>query len=512
MNTKLGPVLLFDSATADQWNLRALFVFNAAGARLPTLTYHNGVASQTATAVTLLAQGAEVVCVYDLSFKRSARTAGRRYAIAGGKAQKTFVPGREESLHLGFASCAGFDDWKNKTAMDEEGRDPWALWKEMLAAHKQKPFHLLIQGGDQIYIDQLWVAHDSPMDQWRRLSRSKQKKAKWMAGGSLDQQAREGLMSIYCSNWCREAMAAVMATVPSLMMWDDHDICDGWGSHPDEVQECHVMRGLFGVAREYFQVFQLGRKPDAGPLVDAIGPGANGHFSSLKVLGDVGLLVLDLRSQRRRDRVLFDEAGWGQFFSELSARWPAATPPKHLLVVSSVPVIFISGPSDLAGLHPWDPVSDPQDDLIDHWSDYRHHTEREHLVRGLLQFSREKKVRVSIVSGDVHVGALGIITSERDEDRNNPGRVITQLISSAIVNASPGGLVLWAAQQLSGKDQVIYRDVTGELVPFGDGVPRLIPIRNWLSVRAVESPPGGLAAQWHFEGGRFAPTKLISAV
>jgi hypothetical protein len=512
MTTKLGPVLLFASATVDQWNLRALFVFTDAGNKLPTMTYHDGTASRTATAVTLLARGKDVVCAYDLAFKRGARTAARRYAIQGGTTKKTFVPAKGESLHLGYASCAGFDDWKHKTAMDEEGRDPWGLWVEMLAAHQQKPFHLLILGGDQIYIDQLWVSHDSPMDQWRRMSRSKQKKVKWTPDGPLDVQARDGLISIYCTNWSRPQMAAVMATIPSLMMWDDHDICDGWGSHPDEVQDFDVMRGLFRVAREYFQVFQLGRKPDAGPLDDAIGPDSDRHFSSLKLIGDVGLLVLDLRSQRRRDRVLFDDSGWSQFFSDLSARWPTALAPRHLLVISSVPVVFIAGPSDLAGLHPWDPVSDPQDDLIDHWSDYRHHTERQHLVRGLLQFSREKQVRVTFLSGDVHVGALGIITSERDEDRSNPGRVITQLISSAIVNSPPGGLVLWAAQQMSGKDHMIYRDVTGELVPFGDGLPRLIPIRNWLSVRPAEGLPGGLAVQWHFEGRRFAPTKQISGV
>lgn len=513
MTTKLGPVLIFVSATPTRWNLRALYVFSDAGAKLPAVTYDDGTGQQAATAESLLSYEADVVCAYDLSFSRTAKSVARRYKLDGGTANKTVVPATNEALNFAYASCAGFHDWKDKTTMDEQGRDPWGLWVDLLTSHKKRPFHLLMLGGDQIYIDQLWVSHDSPMDQWRRLSRAKQKKEKWTAGGPLDTQAREGLMSIYCSNWSRPQMAAVLATVPSFMMWDDHDICDGWGSHPDEVQDFDVMQGLFRVTREYFQAFQLGRAPNAGPLAEAIGPTTTDHFSSLQVLGEVGILMLDLRSRRRRARVLFDGEGWNQLFAELDLRWPTGTSaPKHLLVISSVPVIYVAGPSDLAGLHPWDPVSDPQDDLIDQWSDYRHHTEREYLIRGLLKFSREKRVRITLVCGDVHMASMGVITSERDEDRDNPGRVITQLVSSAIVNAPPSGLVLWASQQIAGKEHQICRDVTGQLMPFGDNLPRLVPSRNWLSLCPATGLASGLEAQWHFEGGHFSPIKLISAV
>jgi hypothetical protein len=272
------------------------------------------------------------------------------------------------------------------------------------------------------------------------------------------------------------------------------------------------MQGLFGVAREYFQAFQLGRGARPASAVSAIGPYPDEHFSSLHLFNEVGILTLDLRSRRQRDRVLFDDVSWAQLFAAVEERCRAAGAPKHLLVISSVPVVYVCGPSDLAGLHPWDPISDPQDDLIDQWSDYRHHTEREILIRGLLKLSRDLKVRVSLVCGDVHVGSLGIITSDRDEDWDNPGRVITQLVSSAIVNAPPSGLVLWASQQIATQKHTICRDVTGELVAFGDGLPRLIPNRNWLSIRPTESLPGVLAAKWNFEAGRLAPTKLIAAV
>ncbi len=41
------------------------------------------------------------------------------------------------------------------------------------------------------------------------------------------------------------AFAELGARVPSLMIWDDHDIFDGWGSHPAGLQESPVALGLF---------------------------------------------------------------------------------------------------------------------------------------------------------------------------------------------------------------------------------------------------------------------------
>jgi len=355
-------------------------------------------------------------------------------------------------------------------------------------------------------MDSLWSF--GPMLEWRQKLRRFQGKYQWEPDGPYDKQARKGFMDMYCSNWGRETMANVLATIPSIMIWDDHDICDGWGSHPDDVQAFPVMKGLFGVARDYFEALQLGQKPGS-ILPNAIGP--EGQFSSLHILGDVGLLVLDLRSFRTRDKVMLSAGEWSKFFDQLNQRWPAGKA-GHLIVMSSVPVVYISGPSDLTGLWNWDPVTDPQDDLIDQWSDYRHQHEREIFVRCLLKFSREKKARVTLACGDVHVGALGIIESARDEDRGSSSRIITQLISSAIVNVAPAGITLWAIQHAVASPQTVFRHVTGEIVPIGDGLPLVLPARNWLSIRPAEAPTGALVAEWHVEGMKYYPPKTITRI
>jgi hypothetical protein len=57
---------------------------------------------------------------------------------------------------------------------------------------------------------------------------------------------------------------------------------------------------------------------------------------------------------------------------------------------------------------------------------------------------------VRIVSGDVHVAALGYIQSARDGFPNEEENVINQLISSAMVHPPPG-MVVYAMEKMMGE-------------------------------------------------------------
>jgi hypothetical protein len=507
MKTRLGPILGFASASASTWNCRALYVFQNLEGSPPDLAFETEAGAQSASGRRLYAYGGHEVWVYDLPFERAQGDRQWHYGLPGETPAEVTVPGRGATPHFAYASCCGFHDWNEKTRLESQDRDPWAMVEDLRQIHQAQPFHILLLGGDQIYMDSLWSK--GPMFQWRQKLRRYQKLTAWTDDGPLDRQARTGFLDLYCDNWGREPFASVLARIPTFMMWDDHDICDGWGSHPDDVQAFPVMQGLFRVARDYFEVFQLQQAPGAA-LANAIG--APGQFSSLHMLGDTALLALDLRSRRSRQRVFTDAAGYRALFAELDRRWPADSPPGHLLVLSSVPVVYPSGPSDLTGLWLWDPIDDPQDDLIDQWSDHRHQAEREIFVRSLLDFARSRRVRVTLVCGDVHLGALGSIESDRDEDRGGNHRVLTQLISSALVNVPPGGLVLWAIQQATASPQTVFRHVTGEIMPLGTGLPRLLAARNWLSIRPQDDGSGSLAAAWHVEGLPSCPPKTITPV
>ena len=47
-------------------------------------------------------------------------------------------------------------------------------------------------------------------------------------------------------------MAAVQVNT-----WDDHDIFDGWGSYPDNLQQCATFKQVFGAAKALYALFQL---------------------------------------------------------------------------------------------------------------------------------------------------------------------------------------------------------------------------------------------------------------
>ena len=354
-------------------------------------------------------------------------------------------------------------------------------------------------GSDQVYADQMW-ANVPELEEWAHKSRWYQTRSGFTQ--LMETQVRQHYFDLYTVNWARSGPAEVLASIPTVMMWDDHDITDGWGSHPDNLQLPNpalrgggVLPGLFTVAKEFFDAFQLRVVPGT-ERPETITPGGK-NLSSLHRFGSVALLVADLRSERTRSQIIAD-ASWKQIAAALNAL-PADGSVKHLLVMSSIPVVYPNGGilNVLASLIPWDPVNDPQDDMIDHWSDSRHQSERERFVRLLLKTSQEKAIRVTLLTGDVHVAAQGVIESDRDSTAPLNSNVITQLVASGIVHPPAAPLITNALNLLARSPQEIYRGVEGWLVEFWSGGPYLLPKRNWLSLVPVEN--NSLRAQWHAE-------------
>ena len=42
----------------------------------------------------------------------------------------------------------------------------------------------------------------------------------------------------------------------------DHDIFDGWGSYPPELNWCQVFTGIYGIARHFYCLFQQHSTPE----------------------------------------------------------------------------------------------------------------------------------------------------------------------------------------------------------------------------------------------------------
>ncbi len=381
------------------------------------------------------------------SIKRGA-TAARN--VCGDSLWSFFLPGKPTpglQPRLAFCSCNGFTDPKTM-----DGRDPLHLWQRMLTLHQIKPFSLLLMGGDQLYCDDLARKEGTFAKLWAWLSPKDKPKAK-----PTKEEFLRGYFDHYLLSWARiihdgkdyphTAMVRMMASVPIIMMWDDHDIFDGWGSYQAAEGKIPYYKEAFGAAREAFEVYQLRGSGENRSLLDRKVTRPR-HYSLGLQFGPYHILAMDNRTNRGVDRIMSD-LQWNQIISWLERKSGALTEPRNtLLIVSPIPVVyrrFHDWISSLPGEH------GGEDDLRDHWSHKNHQGERNRLVshlfnalryqgnafeaegqRGLGRFDR-----VTLISGDVHVGALGFL------ERTDAKAEIAQIISSAIIHPEPGPLT-WA--------------------------------------------------------------------
>ncbi len=231
--------------------------------------------------------------------------------------------------------------------------------------HAERPFHLLLQGGDQLYADPIW--QDVPaLAAWKRLYWWQRRKPALRPATA--EAVADDYFERYWWHWGQPQLGPVLAAVPSLMMWDDHDIFDGWGSWARQMAAMPGLSGLVGGARDHFALFQLGAVPD--DLPDGFGDFRGGHFGWAYRIGDIGIVAPDLRSERNRERVM-GEAGW----RHLTAALEGMRDCRHVLLVSSMPLVTRDlRPLErlfnvLPGHQTW------QDDLVDQWSSHAHGAE-----------------------------------------------------------------------------------------------------------------------------------------
>jgi hypothetical protein len=288
-------------------------------------------------------------------------------------------------------------------------------------------------------------------------------------------------------------------------MWDDHDIFDGWGSYPVKQHECEVYQGIYKVARDCFRVFQL-QSSDALPAAGLL-PGQPA-FNYAQQVGSYGILALDLRSERTCERVMSD-ASWMAAYAWLDQLQGCS----HLLVMSSIPVVHPEFATLENLLRVLPGQQELEDDLQDHWTSRTHRQERLRLIHRLLDWAKNKNGRVTILSGDVHVGAVGVIESGRSGAPVNT-RVINQLTSSGVVHPAPQAMALFYLEHVGDRVETVDRDITATMYPFPGTQHRYIGARNFLSLEPDSGPAARdrLWANWWVENEKTPYTKAIHAV
>ncbi|HVL01299.1 MAG TPA: hypothetical protein VM553_15885, partial [Dongiaceae bacterium] len=211
-------------------------------------------------------------------------------------------------------------------------------------------------------------------------------------------------------------------------MWDDHDIFDGWGSYPEDLHNSPVFQAIFNTAKRYFELLQL-RSRRNGSLLDRDGL----HYAFAFQFRGYHILALDNRSERTLSQVMSRQQ-WDDVIAYLDKQAQQG----DLLLLSAVPVVYrdFSFADTSLDVTPWD--EELTDDLKDHWRAKEHQGERARLIMRLLdnvsQRQKNGNCRTLILSGDVHIGCLGVINDWRNPQQT---RKIHQVVSSGIVHPAP---------------------------------------------------------------------------
>lgn len=496
----LGPVLGFRGVDQAGWRVSVLLVTDGAAPKV-TIGQPTKIAPTAARKIgqskERIAWRADIV----VPQKPNAPT-NVTYSVGGMKQTFSFtVPGQTTTPRMAYGSCNGFSDPKAMKSVDENNH----LWNVLFQRHGAQPYHLMLLGGDQIYADSLWTMIPA-MGKWAELPFKDGNKAAFTPTMRADLDAF--YFDLYCSRWSQSQPADVLASIPSIMMWDDHDVIDGWGSYTPARQNSPVFKGLFEIARKHFVTFQLHGSPADQAPSPFISPETG--FSFGHTFDKLGVLAVDMRSERSQDQVLSRES-WDLVLQWLDNQRGL----EHLLIMSSIPVVHPSFTllESLLGVIPGN--QDIEDDLKDHWSSRSHQAERVRFVYRLLKFAADKGTRVTILSGDVHIAALGIIESRRGGAAIDNSQVINQLTSSGIVHPAPPALVAFALERLFDNTEELDRGITASMVRFPGTQKRFLAGRNWLSLEP--DPPDGLGriwANWFAEGGdeKVPYTKVIHPV
>ncbi|CAI2031095.1 hypothetical protein SEUBUCD646_0G05090 [Saccharomyces eubayanus] len=408
-----------------------------------------------------------------------------------------FIPSFTQNSNVISYSCNGF------SLSVDTSKFKGSLWYDVLRKHQYVHYHAILGGGDQIYSDNIKL-HAPNFKAWLE-TKDPIKKYNTKTTEETRDQIRQFYLEHYL-NWygyghwygstptsktTQKCFVKSLACIPAINVWDDHDIIDGYGSYNDAFMRTENFVTVGRMAYRYYMLFQhhvSASKEDGDDFAylqskqwilgneegsPYIGERSHSIFSWLGP--KMGMLGLDCRTERKLRQVFSERSYsliWERVESELKALKGG-----HLLVMLGIPIAYprlvwlewlftskLLAPVKYLskkGIIPSGLVNEFNgdvellDDLNDHWCARHHKKERNYLVMKLQDIGAKYGVRITILSGDVHLASIGrfrakthrhhLIMSEKKEKENaeiieeptKDERLMFNIIASAIVNTPP---------------------------------------------------------------------------
>ena len=434
--------------------------------------------SQEVRGIRLLAERGLTFWRFNLEVELGAKQARIAYRINNSPSIGFWVPAKGEVMNTMFYSCNGFSS--NIQPADFSGPDP--MWRDVLNSHQTRPFHVMIGGGDQIY-------NDPVMDESSLLHAWLEMKSSHRHDVPFTPDIQEELETIYLERYCmwfsQGLFGMANSQIPMVNIWNDRDIIDGFGSYPDHFMDTSVFCGLGAVAYKYYMLFQHQSVPaeitaDEPSWVLGAAPGPYINELSRSVYMSLGKHVafigIDCITERMKEEVMSEESY--HVILDRCHREIVDGETKHLIVLLGVPIAYprlvwlenlltsramdpikaVARMSFMGGyLNKFDGGVEVLDDLDSQWTAQNHKAERHWLIEELQELAAEKSVRITFLSGNAQLAAVGQFYSNPKlgirKDRDH--RYMPNVISSAIVNAPPPDMM---ADVLNKRDKIHHLD------------------------------------------------------
>lgn len=313
----------------------------------------------------------------------------------------------------------------------------WSYSKRLQNSHEEWPDCLLLLG-DQVYADEVPPETSIYIGGRAReamLSRD-------AAAPPPDQVANfEEYTRLHRESWSDPDIRWLFSTVPSTMIFDDHDVHDDWNISQAWVQEMNKVpwwaERIVGAFMAYWLYQHIGnltpsefadeplleevyRHDDAGPLLREFARTANrepasSRFAFHRDFGRTRLVVIDARAARvlppgRRDIV--DEEEWEWIRERTRGDFD------HLILASTVPVFMAQGIQNLEAWNEavcagrWGPLVARMGEKMRRALDMDHWAAFQRSFRRMVDLLRERSTAtdgdgpapatIMLISGDVH--------------------------------------------------------------------------------------------------------------